>query len=315
MTTNTASNLNSFATSLPTCDAWVHAQLNGTSVTVGGSAGIDFTRTNAGLFRAAFSHPTRFLSGEYVSVFTPEVKADSGYFAISCNSNGTTAPGVSASQGGIRSWIFQTPVTNSGHTASNVDPPTGQMFINMAVFCFSTDSQLYSPTGATYSFVPGQNGYGVTGATYNTHHFNSLSRRQATAYGTIVVPPRRSNASPINCYVENSYNVKRVTNPGSGPVYDVEFLKPLANNSYAVILSSEMEDIEVGSGVANPIEFSLDIVRRGSSDQHKTNSKFRIEQYRQEASNQWYASFVPTQLGKTHRIHFVVFGGGTYGAE
>lgn len=315
MTTNTASNLNSFATSLPTCDAWVHAQLNGTSVTVGGSAGIDFTRTAAGVFRAAFSHPTRFLSGEYVSVFTPEVKADSGYFAISCNSNGTTAAGISASQGGIRSWIFQTPVTNSGHTASNVDPPTGQMFINMAVFCFSTDSQLYSPTGATYSFVPGQIGYGVTGATYNTHHFNSLSRRQATAYGTIVIPPRRSNLSPINCYVENSYNVKQVTVPGIGPVYDVEFLKPLANNSYAVILSSEMEDIEVGSGVANPIEFSLDIVRRGSSDQHKTNSKFRIEQYRQDASNQWYASFVPTHLGKTHRIHFIVFGGRTYGAE
>jgi hypothetical protein len=280
---------------------------------VGGSAGIDFTRTAAGVFRAGFSHPTRFLSGEYVSVFTPEVKADSGYFAISCNSNGTTAAGISASQGGIRSWVFQTPVTNSGHTASIADPPAGQMFINMAVFCFSTDSQLYSPAGATYSFVPGQAGYGVTGATYNTHHFNSLSRRQATAYGTIVIPPRPSNASPMDCYVENSYNVNRVTN--NGPVYDVEFLKPLANNSYAVILSSEMEDIEVGNRVANPVEFSLNIVRRGSIDQHKTNSKFRIEQYRQDSGSQWGLSFVPTQLGKTHRIHFIVFGGGTYGAE
>jgi hypothetical protein len=313
---NSASYLNSFATPLPSCDAWLTAQLNGTSVVVGGSAGISsFTRVDAGNFRASFSDPRRFSSGEYVSIFTPEVKADTGYFAISCNSNGTTAPGISASQGGIRSWIFQTPVTNSGHTASNVDPPTGQMFINMAVFCFSTDSRLYSPTGSTYSFVPGQGGFGVSGATYNTHHHTSNSRRKASAYGTIVIPPNRTNSSRISPYIENSYNVKSVTAVNGGPVYDVQFLKPLNTSSYAVILSSEMEDIETSAGVANPVEFCLNIIRRGSSDQHKTNSKFRIEQFRQDVNNQWYASFIPMQLGKTHRIHFMVFGGETYGAE
>ena len=158
--------------------------------------------------------------------------------------------------------------------------------------------------------VPGAQGFGVTGATYSSVSANLLSKRTATAYGTIVIPPNKGNSAPVIAYIENGFNVKGVS-AGANSLFDISFVKPMNNTNYCTILSGEYESTDAA---ALPEEFSLLLVRAGTGNKYKTTSGFRVEALRQNtADNSWYQAAVRYQRGFTQRIHFMVFGGGTYG--
>jgi hypothetical protein len=85
----------------------------------------------------------------------------------------------------------------------------------------------------------------------------------------------------------------------------------MTNNTYCVILSGEYESTDTTAGVD---EFALLLVRAGTGNRFKTTNGFRVEELRQNtADNSWYEAAVRYQKGFTQRIHFMVFGGATYG--
>jgi hypothetical protein len=168
-----------------------------------------------------------------------------------------------------------------------------------------------------YQTVPGAGGYGVTGATYNSHLANMVSKRSATAYGTIVIPQAQGSNTPISAYIENSYNVLGVS-AGGNAIFDITFNKPMNNTNYCVILSGEYEHLLPSLVTSIPQEFSDLLVRAGSSNQFKTVNTFRVESRKQRdfinlADNAWVPRGAAFRFGRTERIHFMVFGGGTYG--
>lgn len=178
--------------------------------------------------------------------------------------------------------------------------------------------QVYEET-SDYSTVPGASGFGVTGATYNSHLTNLLSKRTATAYGTLVIPPARGTGTPVSAYIENSFNIQGVSAGGLG-VFDVTFVKPMNSTDYCVILSGEYESNFLGvvaTDLSTATEFSDLLVRAGAGNQFKTTSRFRIESRKQTAAsgsdNSWAPRGNVFRNGRTERIHFMVFGGGTYG--
>ena len=159
-------------------------------------------------------------------------------------------------------------------------------------------------------FVPGANGFGVTGATYSSVSANLLSKRTATAYGTIVIPPNKGNSSTVSAYIENGFNVKGVS-AGANSLFDISFVKPMNNTNYCTILSGEYESTDIA---ALTEEFTLLLVRAGAGNKYKTTRGFRVEALRQNTTdNSWTQQSVRYQRGFTERIHFIVFGGGTYG--
>ena len=159
-------------------------------------------------------------------------------------------------------------------------------------------------------FVPGANGFGVTGATYSSVSANLLSKRTATAYGTIVIPPNKGNSSTVSAYIENGFNVKGVS-AGANSLFDISFVKPMNNTNYCTILSGEYESTDT---TALPEEFTLLLIRAGAGNKYKTTRGFRVEALRQNTTdNSWTQQSVRYQRGFTERIHFIVFGGGTYG--
>jgi hypothetical protein len=162
--------------------------------------------------------------------------------------------------------------------------------------------------------VPGAQGFGVTGATYSSTSANLLSKRTATAYGTIVIPPNKSNSSTVSAYIENGFNVKGVS-AGANSEFDVSFVKPMNNSNYCVILSGEYEPVSTASISVDDtslLEYSLLMVVRGSGN--KNTNGFRAVSLKQNSTdNSWNRSSSIYQSGLTERIHFMVFGGGTYG--
>ena len=173
---------------------------------------------------------------------------------------------------------------------------------------------VYGNQDARKSLVPGASGFGVTGATYTSAITNLLSKRTATAYGTIVIPPNKSNSgsSTVSAYIENGFNVKGVS-AGANSLFDVSFVKPMNNTNYCTILCGEYEtDQENLSFGTN--EATLLHIRAGTGNKYKTVNGFRVEALKQSATdNSWTQQAVAFQSGLTERIHFMVFGGATYG--
>lgn len=177
---------------------------------------------------------------------------------------------------------------------------------------------VYGDDSPRFSTVHGSSGYGITGATYNSQLTSLNSRRSATAYGTVVIPNRRALGVSAGAYLENTFNVRGVSAGNTQSVFDITFEKPLNNTRYCVILAGEYESDQntvVTSSITSTNEFSNLLVRAGANNRFKTTSGFRIESRKQAADNSW--TLQPTALanpnGLTERIHFMVFGGGTYG--
>lgn len=320
-----SSSYTSAPVSLPMCDAWGYLGVTAptTPTVIDNSNVADFKRTANGRFGVTFSASSRFSSNAYVVVSTPEC-CDNTNYPIACSriANGIGAVAGSTGLGRSAGFEFNTfnYATNlAGGTATFGDPAANTLRIGFAAFSFSQDNRAFSVTGNTYATVPGASGYGVTGATYNSHLTNLLSKRTATAYGTIVIPPAQGGNTPVAAYIENSYNVFGVS-AGSNSVFDVRFWKPMNNTNYCVILSGEYEstqDSVVTSSIESSNEFSHLIVRAGLGNAFKTRDGFRVESRKQTAAsasnNQWTLQSVAYQSGRTERIHFMVFGGGTYG--
>jgi hypothetical protein len=51
--------------------------------------------------------------------------------------------------------------------------------------------------------VPGAGGLGADGNTYSSTPHKNFDKRRAVAYGTIVIPPNKSNSSTVSAYIEN----------------------------------------------------------------------------------------------------------------
>lgn len=316
-----SSSYTSIPVSLPMCDAWGYLGVTApaTPTVIDNSNVADFKKIANGRFGVTFSASSRFSSGAYVVVSTPECCDDTNYPLACCriaDIAGSTALGRSA---GFEFNTFNYSTSLAGGTANFGDPSTDTLRVGFAAFSFSQDNRAFSVTGTTYATVPGASGFGVTGATYNSQLTNLLSKRTATAYGTVVIPPARGNSTPVAAYVENFYNVSGVS-AGANSVFDITFTKPLNNTNYCVILSGENEstqDTVVTSSIGSSNEFSHLIVRAGQNNKFKTRSGFRIESRKQTAAgasnNQWTLQSVAYQNGRTERIHFMVFGGATYG--
>lgn len=161
--------------------------------------------------------------------------------------------------------------------------------------------------------VPGASGFGVTGATYNSHLPNLLSKRSAIAYGTIVCCPAASNATDPIVSLENSYNVKTVTAQANSE-YTVQFLNPLNHANYCVIVCGEQEPFYSTSDWTEVGEYPLFHVIRGTSSSRKSASQFSIVKLHQHTlDGSWARRSERYQRGFRDRVHFMVFGGGTYG--
>ncbi len=179
-----------------------------------------------------------------------------------------------------------------------------------------------TPHGTTFSRV---------GVTFGSE-FGANNSRQATAWGTIVIPPITSNASLVRPYLENSYGVRTVEDDrsggGSNSAFKIRFTTPMDSDAYCVILSSETEPVypqdnpnTVGLPVPTTDEFTM-LMFQGdntTADQHRTRDSFSIRALKQvttpgdQSFGQRSAFY---QSGKTQRIHFMVFGGRTiYGTE
>jgi hypothetical protein len=162
------------------------------------------------------------------------------------------------------------------------------------------------------TLVPGACGFGISGGTYSSHLPALMSKRTATAYGTIVIPPRKNDVyAPVSAYIENGYGVSGVS-AGANSTFDVLFSTPLTNANYCVILSAENESkiTSIGSDYGEILEHSMLLVDRS----YKTVNGFRAVALKQNSTNNsWYRASVRYQGGYTERIHFMVFGGGTYG--
>jgi hypothetical protein len=326
---SSVSNFTSNATPVPTCDAWGNIKAGtsttGQSTSIMDSSGVSsVVRLSTGLHGITFSNPERFGGGGYVTLYTPEWDHTSSSLITPvllnsrrdmAGSGGATAAGKTAGVQ-LSTWGFDAPVGAGGNTARQQDFTWQNVYMNFAAFSLSTDSELRVPAGGTYALVPGAKGFGVTGATYTSALTNLLSKRTATAYGTIVIPPNKGNSSTVSAYIENGFNVKGVS-AGGNSLFDVSFVKPMTNANYCVILSGEYEPVSTGTISADNtsiLEYSLLMVHRGINSDLKTTNGFRAVSLKQNSvDNSWYQSSVIYQSGLTERIHFMVFGGATYG--
>ena len=305
---------------VPMCDAWGYFNLStATSPTPIDSANTNaISRIGTGRYGVTFSASNRFSSNAYVVLATPEYITDTGYGPVQCkigNPSGSTAVGRSAGFE-FSTFAYSQGFHAGGGTASVADVGSNSLLVGFAAFSFSQDNRAFSVTGTTYATSPGASGYGVTGSTYNSHLSNLFSKRTATAYGTIVRPQSRGNNTPVFAYIENEYNIAGVST-GNNSVFDVTFIKPLNNTNYCVILSGEYESnftSVVATNISNVNEFSDLLIRAGAGNKFKSVNGFRVESLKQvQSNNSWTPQSVAYQSGRTERIHFMVFGGGTYG--
>lgn len=184
---------------------------------------------------------------------------------------------------------------------------------------------VYSPYASTTSAAVGTVSARVAGLTYQSTPKQIQNAREATAWGTIVIPAG-SSASTVTAYLEGEQGCSRVV-ARNGSVFDVYFTKPMDASTYCVITSTEQEAVietEAGVGFANSIpptdEFVLTQLQNeedGEDSQRKRES-FTLTCRRQAPStdggntiNGFTKQSIHFQRGRMHRIHFMVFGGRT----
>lgn len=167
--------------------------------------------------------------------------------------------------------------------------------------------------------VPVIGGFGLTGSTYSTQMPNLLSKKSATAYGTVVIPPDASivggSTNPTYAYLEQSHNIAGVCFDSSftnGMEFCISFDKPMSNTDYCVILSTEEEPENANPDWTTASEYSIPVVNRGSVyGELKRAESFHVALYRQTNSSvNWAQRVDQTARGLRTKIHFMVFGGG-----
>jgi hypothetical protein len=165
----------------------------------------------------------------------------------------------------------------------------------------------------------------VAGLTYQSTPSQSRSRREATAWGTIVIPPNAGTSATVSAYLEGAYGVKKVVARDNAH-FDVYFTDKMDVETYCVILGTEQETVhlpESSIGLAGSIpptnEFTLDTIQNSMSnttDIQRQVGLFTITSRRQTTvastfAGAWTPSSIHYQRGRTQRINFMVFGGRT----
>jgi hypothetical protein len=341
----------------PTCDAWAvvsFAEVTGTvipRIATNEGAGIENPqRVSLGSgkvgYKVSFSDPSRFDSGAYVVLTTPQV-TDAGQLALWNVSHGYTSeawsgtPPFGPSLTDLRSGFIvygctlsfdsYTPDAGSNEPmfSNSVCEGTPNYKVNMVVFSLSDDSDRGVTTGKIS--LAGEGGYGKIGTGNNTSVSQNLGffdekKRTASAYGTVVIPPRRG-ATSVVAYMENAFNAgKNVdgylngVSAGGACSIDVAFTRPLDNENYCVILAREASDNTWSFFTSNgdlPRSMRIPYIRG-----NKERTGFRIEVaapelYRDPSvtttnqlrrvtygvTSDYYSS------GFGEKIHFMVFGG------
>lgn len=160
----------------------------------------------------------------------------------------------------------------------------------------------------------------VAGLTYQSTPSQLRSRREATAWGTIVIPPNKGNSSTVSAYLEGAYGVKKVVARDNSH-FDVYFTDKMDVETYCVILGTEQETVnlpESAIGTSGSIpptdEFTLDTIQNSMSstkDIQRQVGLFTITSRRQIPGAAWSTQSIHYQRGRTQRINFMVFGGRT----
>ena len=164
----------------------------------------------------------------------------------------------------------------------------------------------------------------VAGLTYQSTPSQLRSRREATAWGTIVIPPNKGtigSSSNVSAYLEGASGVKKVVARDNSH-FDVYFTDKMDVETYCVILGTEQETVNLPEsttvGAVNSIpptdEFTLDTIQNSMSsttDIQRQVGMFTITSRRQSPGAAWTPRSVHYQLGRTQRINFMVFGGRT----
>ena len=163
----------------------------------------------------------------------------------------------------------------------------------------------------------------VAGLTYQSTPSQLRSRREATAWGTIVIPPNKGtigSSSNVSAYLEGAYGVKKVVARDNSH-FDVYFTDKMDVETYCVILGTEQETVNLPeSAIGTPgsipptDEFTLDTIQNSMSsttDIQRQVGLFTITSRRQIPGAAWSTQSVHYQRGRTQRINFMVFGGRT----
>jgi len=139
----------------------------------------------------------------------------------------------------------------------------------------------YTPTGAA---VAGTTYTRLAGNTYSSTVTGIGNRGEATAWGTIVIPPIASTSSPVCAYLENSYGIAGVT-AHDNSMFDLSFTKKMASNMYCVITGTEQETTSSSDGLLSGLgangsipptdEYTLNLLRDSTAETQYSGQKTR----------------------------------------
>jgi len=166
---------------------------------------------------------------------------------------------------------------------------------------------------------PGIQGFGASGATFNSSLNQQITKRQATAWGTIVIPGISGSNIIPPAYLEAAYGVNNLV-VGTTAGYDVYFTNEMGNTGYCVVASLEQENVyeteSTTRGAATSIppsdEFAMLVLNSnaGQTDTQRTKQNFTLRCFRQNSSDYFFSERnIHCNRGRTQRIHFMVFGG------
>ena len=166
---------------------------------------------------------------------------------------------------------------------------------------------------------PGIQGFGAWGATFNSSLNQQITKRQATAWGTIVIPGISGSNIIPPAYLESAYGVNNLV-VGTTAGYDVYFTNEMGNTGYCVVASLEQENVyeteSTTRGAATSIppsdEFAMLVLNTNptQTDTQRTKQKFTLRCFRQNSSDFFFSERnIHCNRGRTQRIHFMVFGG------
>ena len=140
----------------------------------------------------------------------------------------------------------------------------------------------YTPTsgtavGTTFARV-------ASGVTHQSHILGLKSAGEATAWGTVVIPPAIGSSSPAGAYLEHYHGVSGAcfSNATSGEL-TVSFSELMSTDSYCVVLGREQEPVYSPEGVvSDPTsipprdEFCLSHLGSVTSSKQRSRNQFKI---------------------------------------
>ena len=216
---------------------------------------------------------------------------------------------------------------NPGPTVDRPYGPTYQGVSGSGILIWGAQLErgmVYSPYTPTTSAAVGTVSARVAGLTYQSPPTQLRDAREATAWGTIVIPANTGTSSSVTAYLEGAWGCSTVVGRLNS-AFDVYFTTPMDSPTYCVITSTEQESVietEAAVGAANSIpptdEFTLNTIQnnQGTEDTQRTRQSFTVSCRRQAPStnsgatvNGFTEQAIHYQRGRTQRIHFMVFGG------